>query len=367
MSNFGNIVSGKIAMPVRLNASMVWNAIESAPIDSYVGLFVDGVRESSATTVREVVAESANIENLCNNSDRSFTLYVRGVNEWQSALIKELCSCYGEAIWHPGLTDGAVRCDIFAGEYAVTPGGIHREHCWNRHLVVRGEKRFFYWDHADLRANDAYNNVTIYSTENGDEEFLSTTSTQDIVSSALEIRATSGYYVHWPGWVWHVAEAPSPCLAVNIASHGLSSTGSIPGPIQTLPIRRNNEGELSAEWVAEYREFAPRFRDAELNLLVSAVSAGGLICPRLQIGEDIQDIRTYSAACRITNAPAVWVRDDDWIVVGLAGQATVIPSNGEDGVRWLGSGTSESYRPRTSGDFALLKWLHSIDCAKLLP
>ncbi len=326
MTDFGRIVSSKASRPLRLNGSTVWDALGSAPPGSHLSLTVGGVPESSATTVREMIARSTNIDDLCHKINQSLTLWVSGVNEWHPALVRELCSDYGVAIWDQGLTDGKSRCDIFAGEYASTPGGIHREPCWNRHLVVHGRKCFYFWDHEALQGNGAYENVATYPTENGDEQYLETISIHDIVSSALEIRATPGCYLHWPNWVWHIAETPDPCLSVNIASYGSSSAGVA----RALPIVRSNEGEVPAEWVAEYREFNQAFRALDADVIISAVSASGLICPRLRVGEDVQDIiRTCAAACRVTNAPAVWVRHGDRIVVGLAGQAIAITGNGE--------------------------------------
>ncbi|GAB7144454.1 hypothetical protein LRC484719_30480 [Mycobacterium riyadhense] len=343
-------------MPLWPNGSTVWNALESAPPGARLCLTVDGVSERSTTAVREVVANAANIDDLCNKSNESLTLYAMGVNQWHPALVQELCSAYGEAIWDQGLTDGTSRCDIFAGKYSSTPGGIHREPCWNRHLVVQGQKRFYFWDHDDVEASGAYDSVETYPTKNGDEQYLAKTSILDIGSSAMKILTTPGHYVQWPNWVWHVAETPSASLAVNIASYGSSSTGTI----RSLPIHRSNDGEVSAEWVAQYREFNPELRTSDLMVLVAAVSSNGLICPRLRISGDIQEVRSCSAVCRIMRAPSVWVRHGDGIIVGLGGQATFISANGEEGARWLGSGTFDPFLPKARGDFELVEWLYSI-------
>ena len=348
---------------MRLNGSTVWDALGSAPSGSHLRLTVGGVPESSAGAVRKVIARATDVEDLCGQGNQSLTLYAMGVNQWHPALVAELCSDYGAAIWDQGLTDGKSRCDIFAGRYRSTPGGIHREPCRNLHLVVHGRKYFYFWDHEALQRSGAYERVVTYPTETGDEQYLEAISSHDIVNSALEIRATAGCYLHWPNWVWHIAETPDPCLSVNIASYGSSSTGAV----RALPIVRGDDGEVPAEWVAEYREFNPEFRTSDADAIMSAVSAGGLTCPRLGADEDARDvIRGCGAASRATSAPAVWVHHGDRIVVGLAGQATVIPGNGVQGARWLGSNTARPYAPQTPGDCALLEWLHSIGGVTLL-
>lgn len=149
---FAGVLSSKIAVPLRLDGAAMWAALKDAPTADHLRMTVGGVRESSATKVSEMVARSTDIEDLCRSVGQPLTVYAPGVNTWHPGVVLQLCSAYGDALWDHGLTDGESRCDIFAGDYSSTPGGIHREPCRNRHLIVQGGKCFYFWDHTDVES-----------------------------------------------------------------------------------------------------------------------------------------------------------------------------------------------------------------------
>lgn len=362
MTGVAGIESSMVARGMRPHGATMWSALVTAPHESHVRLTVGGIPEPSVTATREMITRSAGVANFCRMGQEQITVYGRGVNAWHPETVLELCSAYGASLWNHGLTDGESRIDIFAGNYSATPGGIHREPCRNRHLIVDGVKCFYFWDQTEIEADGAYETVSTYPTERGDEQYLST-SLREIESSALQIRASSGCCLAWPDWQWHVASTLEPCLSINIASYGSSESGAI----RTLAIQREADGELPREWVQNYCEFNRDLRSTHLIDVIAAVSAAGVWTPRRKGRAPSRPSRAYGSVRRITYAPAIWVRDGDRTIVGLGGQGVAIPADGEAGVAWLGSGTHEEFSPATDGDVVLAEWLCSIGAVALGP
>jgi hypothetical protein len=323
-----------------LTEELTWDAVRSAPLPRR-RVSVDGqavsLDDSSCNTFsrfRQQVTGSA-------------AIYVKGVERWSPALVAALCNYYGAGLLTAGISDAEVRVDIFGGMYDLTPGGIHREPCTNRHLVVAGTKSFYFWTDKSLR-DYASHEPRKYVTGHGVEEYYDVVQPTTVQPDC--VRALSpGQSIYWDGWTWHAASATSPCLSVNIATFRARG--------EPTAVDQSKLGEVSIEWVESLRS-AHESPPESLQSVMARASAAGIRSGKLRGTSN--DLAPAKTVIRNTNAPSLWVRFDRHMIVAVAGQAVRVPESAEACALWFCSRSSTSFTAETGADLELLVWLQLV-------
>lgn len=303
--------------PVREVGVLAWKAIQAAP-DKHL-------RATTTPPSRDLPEPLAlshweDVVALC----REFTpvtIYAKGVNRWSPELVAAACDAYGMSLLDASITVSA-RLDIFAGHYPRTPGGIHREPCGNRHMVLVGAKEFYFWDsdvfHRSTRAAD----IVSYDTKRGREEYVPADLGDD--AKAQVVFARPGCIVSWPAWEWHVASAPSPCLSMNIATYGESKPGQA-----SIASVCDDHGRLSVETLTTVLKGGTH--DWALRRTLGRLSSGGLEAPPLLLDTPMHRL---DHPLSIT-MPILWCKHDSRVIVAAGGQSRSFTSDVADDVRRL--------------------------------
>jgi hypothetical protein len=140
-----------------------------------------------------------------------FLLHVSHLHQFHPALRNAVDAVAHSVFPRVGLPDGRMWVDCYAGDYGLTPFGVHIDGNSNLTFAIRGTKRLLLWEpevywrewarrgRFDLRDDDARAELTALATV---------------------LEAAPGRTIYWPSRFWHVAE-PKAGLSVtmNVAAY----------------------------------------------------------------------------------------------------------------------------------------------------
>lgn len=336
---------------VGLTASF-WAAVREA-CPSRSRLFLNG-RLENEQRVGEVVESLESAEELAALGSESSLLYIKDIHKASPRLVVQLACFYGYELLDEGIGIGHVKADAFVGEYRATQGGIHREQCSNRHLVLGGRKIFYAWDSR----LDPYveGHIREVSTSGGVENYLTVHGLDELKDLAILADVGRRNYVHIPAWVWHIAEAPVPCASVNIASYGARDS--------KIRVARSGEGEVGASVVRALVETLGARDCGGPRPALAVASAGGLKTSKIQIAK-VGHVAGGGTLRKLARPPVLWTALDDELVVAIGGQATVLPREAAGMICWFGDSTTTEYIVRSEPEISLARWLVGLGVAEV--
>ncbi|MEU7831222.1 MULTISPECIES: hypothetical protein [unclassified Nonomuraea] len=205
--------------------------------------------------------------------------------------------------------------EFFCGDYQRTPGGIHREYCSNRHLVLAGAKSMHFWTGQAWIPEDAGRMVNDGPFQGTEEEYLSSLGGQEEDVRA-SLTAAAGQAFLWDNGVWHVGETHGLAFAVNISSF----MSSYDAAERAFPLEVSPAGEVSPAWLAAFSAYLGRRTDRDTALAVA--SAHGITG-----AEPVRSAATPSSRVRsATHARILWCRDGHEVIVATHGKAIRFPA-----------------------------------------
>ncbi|BBC35373.1 hypothetical protein SGFS_066670 [Streptomyces graminofaciens] len=280
--------------------------------------------------------------------------YARGLQEYHRGLFEALLGGLAPLLTRIGLPCGYIESELFLGRYAATPGGIHREGCTNLHMVLQGKKVMHLWDSNDWIPAGTDIRADVDPLGNVEEEYL-----PDLRFSEVEhlttttLRPGPGQAMFWRSGIWHVGDTPEPSLSVNVAMY----TGSFDNPRPWIDVPVGADGQLPAEWLAEYRDFA-RIADSDEEALALASSIG---MRGIATRNPLPDAAP-AAVRRRTPAPLLWVRSGEDALVATHGAVERFPAATADWVAELAARGTDEELAVTPATRDLARWLerHSL-------
>lgn len=244
-------------------------------------------------------------------------LYARELAAHDRNLFELLLSAFGRSVFEEhGLVRGNIDIEVFLGEYAATPGGIHREQCGNSHFVLQGRKYMHFWHgeewiptSVEWRAAEGTNAID-------PEEYLPSLSVPSVLDRGISLIASAGEFFTWDPGTWHVAETVGPAFAVNIARY----TRSFVAGEGTYPFVAAPDGRVSAMWLAGYQNFLGGEDAASALAVASAYGLLGAEPARAAAG----DPRRVAVG---SHAPRLWHESQGTVLVATHGKSSSFPTS----------------------------------------
>jgi len=200
----------------------------------------------------------------------TYFAWARAVQSFDRPMFEALVEAASAEFSRRGLPSGPAEAEVFLGDYGYTPGGIHREACSNIHLVLSGAKTMHFWSGSAWPSHGTPRRVDIAGGTGTREEYLPDLDPAVALGEARSLTAETGGGFSWAAGTWHVGETHGPTMALNIAAYQRDLDAEPPMP----PWGNEFSGEVSADWLAQYRDHVGR--DDSAASLLARVSALGM-------------------------------------------------------------------------------------------
>ncbi|MEU4194867.1 hypothetical protein AB0E69_23415 [Kribbella sp. NPDC026611] len=342
----------------RLSPLVVWDAIRTE-CDARQLRVVVGGRILDEGAGLDLVGNFDDVESLCEAADDDTLVYAQNVHAVSPAVVRAVCEDYGRRMVDVGLPTGLVECEVFAGRYRSTPGGIHREVCSNLHTVLGGEKTFYFWEPELSSSLNVEPEAKSYDSMDRPEEYLDGVSLDEVRDAAFKCTVGSRQFIEWSPWTWHIADAISPCISLNVAIYSERGDG-----LSRLPVGVGPDGDVERGWLDEYISFSEARVPSRVRAL-AMVSTAGMVVPQQDPLRDAErpNVGDFHVV-RESSAPAYWMRDESRIVVASCGSTVAVEPTAAEVVEWFCSGTTEPLCVEKAGaDF--VNWLIGMKLVEL--
>ncbi len=319
-----------------LSPSIAWKAVRRDCDERQLRVVVGGrILDESAGL--DLVRSFDSIDSLCEAAEDDTLIYAQNVHLVSPALVRAVCEDYGRRMAEVGLPSGLVECEVFAGRYRSTPGGIHREVCSNLHTVLGGEKTFYFWEPELSSSLNIEPEAKSYDSMDRPEEYIDGVSLDEVRNTAFKCAVGPRQFIEWSPWTWHVADAISPCISLNVAIYSEMGDG-----LSRLPVSFGPSGEVEQAWLDEYISFSEA-RVPSRSRALAMVSTSGMVVPLQDPTRDAErpDLSAMHVV-RESPAPAYWMQDRGRIVVACCGSTVDVERAANEIVEWFCSGTTES-------------------------
>ncbi|WP_280246790.1 hypothetical protein [Nocardia abscessus] len=199
-----------------------------------------------------------------------YLAWARSAQTLDRGLFETLVEAMAAEFGRRGLPSGLVEAELFLGDYAHTPGGIHRETCSNIHLVVSGAKSMHFWNASRWPPPDAPRRVDVADGSGTREEYLPDIDVTTALESANSLTAQAGEGFCWPAGAWHIGQTHGRAMSLNIAAYQRD--------FDAEPSMRGwsdgRDGEVAEDWLVRYRDHIGG--DVAPAALLARVSALGM-------------------------------------------------------------------------------------------
>lgn len=241
--------------------------------------------------------------------------YAREIAHHDRALYEIVLSAIGGQAASFGLSRRGLDVEVFCGDYKITPGGVHREFCTNRHFVLAGKKFMHFWVGDAWIPEGIEREGSSGPLPGTEEEYLSSLAGTSADQSRTALTAEGGQVFTWANGVWHVGETAGLAFALNMASY-MSSYDVDKAPFL---LEKTEEGQVTLEWLSAYQSFLDMPTDDAIgkdNALAIA-SAFGIL------GADppARSTAPPKKVLATTHAPILWCLSGDGVIVATHGRA----------------------------------------------
>ncbi len=183
-----------------------------------------------------------------------FLLHVSHLHQFHPALRAAVDDVAHAVFPRVGLPDGRVWVDCYAGDYGLTPFGVHIDGNSNLTFAIRGTKKLLLWE------------PEVYWREWARRGRFDLREDPELATLATVLEAAPGRAIYWPSRFWHVAE-PKAGLSVtmNVAAYWRERTDSAEDALRTSYARRLDDP------IALLHAFRESLADDEIRDAVAAL------------------------------------------------------------------------------------------------